>query len=122
VVSLLIGGVVCYILAWRLTAPIKKETAVEITLRALPGDNGPYALLTVRDHGPGVPEMALTEIFRPFYRVADARDRQSSGTGIGLAIVERALHAHNGTVAARNVPDGGLLVEIRLPIQEADTR
>jgi len=100
----------------------RKETAVEITLRTMPGEDGPYALLTVRDHGPGVPEVALTEIFRPFYRVADARDRQSGGTGIGLAIVERALRVHDGTVTARNVPDGGLLVEIRLPIRVADAR
>ncbi len=97
-----------------------KETAVEMTLRAMQGDGGPYAMLSVRDHGLGVPETALTDIFRPFYRVADARDRQSGGTGIGLAIVERALRVHNGTVTARNVPDGGLVVEIRLPIQEAD--
>lgn len=92
-------------------------TAVEIALNAVHHDGAPYAVLYVRDHGPGVPEKALTEIFRPFYRVADARDRQSGGTGIGLAIVERALHMHNGTVAARNAPDGGLVVEIRLPMQ-----
>lgn len=97
-------------------------TAVEIILRAMQHDGDSYAVLSVRDHGPGVPEMALTDIFRPFYRVADARDRQSGGTGIGLAIVERALHMHGGTVTARNAPDGGLIVEIRLPIQEAGTR
>jgi two-component system sensor histidine kinase CpxA len=95
-------------------------TAVEIVLRSMQHDSVSYAVLNVRDHGPGVPEMELTEIFRPFYRVADARDRQSGGTGIGLAIVERALHMHNGTATARNAPDGGLIVEIRLPMQEAD--
>ncbi|MDR3579245.1 MAG: ATP-binding protein [Oryzomonas sp.] len=93
-------------------------TAVEIVLHAVQHDGGPCAVLTVRDHGPGVPEAALTNIFRPFYRVADARDRQSGGTGIGLAIVERALHMHNGTVTARNALEGGLIVEIRLPIHE----
>ena len=91
-------------------------TSVEIALRALQDDGGSCAVLSVRDHGPGVPEAALADLFRPFYRVADARDRQSGGTGIGLAIVERALHLHSGTVTASNAPDGGLLVEIRMPL------
>jgi len=97
-------------------------TVVEISLCDMQHDGASYAVLRVRDHGPGVPETALADIFRPFYRVADARDRQSGGTGIGLAIVERALHMHNGTVTARNDPDGGLLVEIRLPMQDTDKR
>jgi two-component system sensor histidine kinase CpxA len=95
-----------------------KGTAVEIVLHAMQHDGGSWAVLSVRDHGPGVPETALADIFRPFYRVADARDRQSGGTGIGLAIVERAMHMHKGTVTARNAPEGGLIVEIRLPIQK----
>jgi two-component system sensor histidine kinase CpxA len=77
------------------------------------------ALLTVRDHGPGVPEMALSEIFRPFYRVDDARDRPkgsaSGGAGLGLAIVERAVTSHSGQVHASNAADGGLVVEIHIP-------
>jgi signal transduction histidine kinase len=74
-----------------------------------------YAEIVVRDHGMGVPEDALTEIFRPFYRVDDARDRASGGTGLGLAITERAVRLHGGTVTAINAPDGGLIVTIRLP-------
>jgi len=73
------------------------------------------AIIRVRDHGAGVPEAALADIFRPFYRVADARDRASGGVGLGLAITERAVRSHGGTVTARNAPDGGLLVELRLP-------
>jgi two-component system sensor histidine kinase CpxA len=63
-----------------------------------------------------VPEATLTELFRPFYRVAEARDRQSGGTGIGLAIAERALNLHHGTITARNVAEGGLIVEIHVPL------
>ncbi len=58
---------------------------------------------------------SLAKLFLPFYRVADARDRQSGGTGIGLAITERAVRLHSGTVNARNATGGGLLIEIRLP-------
>jgi signal transduction histidine kinase len=73
------------------------------------------AKITVRDHGAGVPEDALAEIFRPFHRVDDARDRQSGGTGLGLAITERAVRLHGGTVTAMNAPDGGLIITISLP-------
>ena len=69
----------------------------------------------VRDHGAGVPEEALADLFRPFFRVADARDRTTGGTGLGLAITERAVRYHGGKVTATNAPDGGLVVEIRLP-------
>ncbi len=73
-------------------------------------------VIQVTDQGPGVPVTALDKMFEPFYRVADARDRQSGGTGIGLAIAERAVILHKGTIAASNPTEGGLLVEIRLPL------
>jgi two-component system sensor histidine kinase CpxA len=75
------------------------------------------AQITVRDHGAGVPESALAEIFRPFYRVDDARDRESGGTGLGLAITERSVRLHGGSVTAANAPDGGLVVRITLPLE-----
>jgi len=73
-------------------------------------------LLTITDQGPGVPEESLGKLFEPFYRVAAARDRQTGGTGIGLAIAERAIKLHSGTIVAKNRPEGGLLIEITLPI------
>ena len=72
-------------------------------------------LITVADQGPGVPDEELDKIFEPFYRVADARDRQSGGTGIGLAIAEQAVRLHGGAITASNRPGGGLLVAISLP-------
>ena len=66
--------------------------------------------------GPGVPEKQLCDIFRPFYLLAEARDRQSGGTGIGLAIAERIVTLHGGRVTARNLPSSGLEVEITLPL------
>jgi two-component system sensor histidine kinase CpxA len=96
-------------------------TAVEIALRGVQEGGALYAVITVRDHGSGVPEESLTKLFLPFYRVAEARDRQSGGTGIGLAITDRAVKLHSGTVSARNAADGGLLVEIRLPVTVVTT-
>jgi two-component system, OmpR family, sensor histidine kinase CpxA len=90
-------------------------TAVEITLRVEDAGDDSTAVISVRDHGPGVPEESLDDLFRPFYRVTEARDRQSGGTGLGLAITERAVRLHGGAVKAVNAPGGGLLVEIRLP-------
>ena len=62
-----------------------------------------------------MPEEELEKLFRPFYRIDDARGRQTGGVGLGLAITERAVRLHGGTVKASNRPDGGLQVEIRLP-------
>ena len=74
------------------------------------------AVISVRDHGPGVSDDQLARLFEPFYRIADSRDRESGGTGLGLSITERAVRLHGGTVDARNATDGGLIIEIRLPI------
>ncbi|CBE70243.1 MAG: HAMP domain-containing protein [Candidatus Methylomirabilis oxygeniifera] len=93
-----------------------EQTQVDITVSRRSGRSGDEVVIRVRDHGPGVPQSALSQLFLPFYRVADARDRQSGGTGIGLAITERAVHLHNGTVTAANAQDGGLIVDIVLPI------
>lgn len=76
-------------------------------------------VITVRDHGAGVPENALAEIFRPFYRVDDARVREGTseggGVGLGLAIAERAVRLHRGSARAVNHSAGGLIVTIILP-------
>ncbi len=71
--------------------------------------------LSVRDHGPGVPESAIEDIWKPFYRVSDDRARKTGGAGIGLAITHGAIIAHGGTVSAKNAEGGGLLVEMKLP-------
>jgi two-component system sensor histidine kinase CpxA len=96
-----------------------ENTQVDVSLSRRPNASGASAIVRIRDHGPGVPEDALTKLFLPFYRVADARDRQTGGSGIGLAITERAVRLHGGAVTASNAPDGGLLVEITLPLPQA---
>jgi signal transduction histidine kinase len=94
----------------------KEGTPVEIRLSRERDESQECAVIRVRDHGSGVPEEKLADLFRPFYRIADARDRQSGGTGLGLAITQRAVKLHGGHVEARNAPDGGLQIEIRLPV------
>jgi signal transduction histidine kinase len=92
-------------------------TSVKVSLRCeRDGAAAREAVLRVRDEGPGVPEDALKEIFRPFYRVDDSRTRETGGVGLGLAITERAVRLHGGAVSAANVHGGGFVVEIRLPL------
>jgi two-component system sensor histidine kinase CpxA len=89
-----------------------EETSVEISVEC---GNG-QGIVRVRDHGPGAPESDLENLFRPFYRVAGARERNTGGVGLGLAITERAVARHGGSIAAANADDGGLIIEMKLPI------
>jgi two-component system sensor histidine kinase CpxA len=101
-------------------------TSVEVRLEEGVGQqNGasvPEAVVRVTDSGPGVPEDALDKLFRPFYRIDDARGRQTGGVGLGLAITDRAVRLHGGTIRVSNRPQGGLMVEIRLPLASEETR
>jgi two-component system sensor histidine kinase CpxA len=84
------------------------------------GVGKPEAVVRVTDSGPGVPEDALDKLFRPFYRIDDARGRQTGGVGLGLAITDRAVRLHGGTIRVSNRPQGGLMVEIRLPLSSSE--
>jgi two-component system, OmpR family, sensor histidine kinase CpxA len=100
----------------------REGTTVEIALRREVVAGSPRVRITVRDHGPGVPEAALPYIFEPFYRVGEARERTTGGVGLGLTIAHRTIRLHGGTLAAANAPDGGLVVELGLPAPAADLR
>lgn len=90
----------------------EERTKVEVTIA--PETSGTMAI-TVLDHGPGVPEAALAHLFEPFYRVDEARARETGGTGVGLAICHRVVQLHGGTITARNNRPHGLSVRIVLP-------
>src|SRR5438132_4309656 len=94
----------------------REGTEVEIRLEKAQDAKGSEAVVRVTDSGPGVPEEDLHKLFRPFYRLDDARNRQTGGVGLGLAITERTVRLHGGRVKAANRPEGGLIVEIRLPL------
>jgi len=90
-----------------------RYTEVDTTIKvSLESENG-LALIRVRDFGQGVPEDELKNLFRPFYRVGEARERKTGGIGLGLAIAEQAIYAHKGEITATNMPDG-LEIVIRL--------
>jgi signal transduction histidine kinase len=75
------------------------------------------AQILVEDEGPGISEEELKEIFKPFYRTLHARINQKLGAGLGLAISERAVNLHSGSIKASNRCDGkGLQVAIQIPI------
>jgi two-component system OmpR family sensor kinase len=76
--------------------------------------DGAALRISVRDHGPGVPEPDLEKIFEPFFRVG--RD-SGDGYGQGLAIARRVIEAHGGEIRAANDAGGGLRVEIVLPVK-----
>lgn len=98
-----------------------ENTAVEVRLEKMSGA-AQKAVVTIRDHGAGVPDRDLEKIFQPFYRVDDARDREAGGVGLGLAIAERAIRLHGGNVKATNVSDGGLVVTIAVPLGNTPER
>jgi two-component system OmpR family sensor kinase len=72
-------------------------------------------VISIRDRGPGVPERDLERIFEPFYRVAESRDRDTGGEGIGLAITAQVMKAHGGSAKAANSEHGGFEVRLNLP-------
>ncbi|GIU22528.1 two-component sensor histidine kinase [Shewanella colwelliana] len=72
--------------------------------------------LTIADDGPGIEdERDLQAIFEPFYRPQSARERESGGWGLGLAIAKAAIDAHKGKITASNLSPHGLKITIRLP-------
>jgi signal transduction histidine kinase len=72
------------------------------------------AVVHVRAYGSGVPDEMLTNIFKPFFRVDDCRHTPTGGVGLGLAIVQRAVQQHGGSVRATNAKPG-LMMSITLP-------
>ena len=78
-------------------------------------EKGGVVSITVADNGPGIPASELEEVFKPFYRPGFARQRETGGVGLGLAIVRTCVEACGGTVKCRNRSPKGLEAEIRLP-------
>lgn len=71
----------------------------------------------IEDSGPGVPDEALPLLFDRLYRIEKSRNRKTGGSGLGLAICKSIVEMHNGSIRALNVQDGGLMIEIVLPLE-----
>ena len=95
------------------------DTAPDVTVSRSPEG---YAVIAVRDHGPGVPESERERIFEPFYRLAGSAEI-GRGSGLGLALVRQIARHHGGEVQCRAAPGGGSIFAIALPATEsADQR
>jgi two-component system sensor histidine kinase CpxA len=98
--------------AVRFTPP---GTSVEVILEIDRSAPKILALLSVRDHGPGVPQDSLQAIFQPFIRISSEAET-SNGNGLGLAIAFEAIRLHGGTIRAANLSPTGLVITIQLPV------
>jgi signal transduction histidine kinase len=83
----------------------------EVSLRP----EGKEYLVTIDDHGPGIPEDELDRVFRPFFRLEASRNRESGGAGLGLAIARSVVRAHGGDIVLKNRVEGGLRAIVSLP-------
>ncbi|WP_279349825.1 HAMP domain-containing sensor histidine kinase [Streptomyces endophytica] len=86
---------------------------------------GGRLVIRVRDHGPGIPEEVLPHVFDRFYKASASRPR-SEGSGLGLSIALENAHIHGGEITAANLPEGGAVFTLRLPMDASpladDTR
>jgi signal transduction histidine kinase len=100
------------------TAPLKVEairscaSPIEITVQPFEQS----AVLSVVDHGPGLPPEQLDKVFERFYRTDTARTRASGGSGLGLSITATIVDAHGGDVSAHPTPGGGATFVLRVPL------
>jgi two-component system, OmpR family, osmolarity sensor histidine kinase EnvZ len=73
-------------------------------------------IITVEDNGPGIPEEEREEVFRPFYRLDNARNQDSGSTGLGLAIARDIARLHGGDIVLDESELGGLKVTLKVPV------
>ena len=79
-------------------------------------------LIRVDDDGPGIPRDRLEEVLKPFHRLDTARQRNTRGMGLGLAIVAKTVEQEGGRLTLANRPEGGLRVEICLYLNRPEAK
>ena len=95
-----------------LSNAIKYSDSGTITLRTRMETT--YYILEVEDEGCGIQKKDMEKIFDRFYRVDDARSRQSGGSGLGLPIVRSIIEAHGGNIEVESTYGKGTLFRIKL--------
>ena len=78
--------------------------------------SGRFLTVVVDDDGPGIPAEMREEVFKPFFRLDEARNLDASGTGLGLAIARDIARSHGGDVTLTESPMGGLRATVRVPV------
>lgn len=91
---------------------VKYGGRARIRVRAQGGE----AIVHVDDDGPGLPPQELERVFEPFYRHEPSRNRETGGTGLGLATVRSVVLAHGGRATLENRRDAGLRARVALPL------
>lgn len=86
------------------------------TVRVEARNSGRFLTVTVDDDGPGIPEAMREDVFKPFFRLDEARNLDASGTGLGLAIARDIARGHGGDVTLAESPMGGLRATVRVPV------
>jgi signal transduction histidine kinase len=71
--------------------------------------------IVVADHGPGIPEAEIEQVFEPFYRVEGSRSRATGGVGLGLSVARDIARAHGGELVLRNRVGGGIEAILTMP-------
>ena len=71
--------------------------------------------VTIRDHGPGIPDEEMDRVFKPYFRLDKSRNLATGGIGLGLTIAQTIVRRHGGDITLRNHPSGGLEATVRLP-------
>jgi signal transduction histidine kinase len=71
--------------------------------------------IAVADRGPGIASELREKVFAPFFRLEPSRNRQTGGTGLGLAVARSIARRHGGDIVLADNPGGGLLVQVQLP-------
>jgi heavy metal sensor kinase len=93
-------------------------SSIHVSLRIVGSDTEPaqFAELAIQDEGPGIPEGAQRRVFDRFYRLDEARSRDSGGFGLGLPIAKWAVEAHGGTINVKTSFPTGAIFCIKLPV------
>ena len=78
--------------------------------------DGRFMTVHVDDDGPGIPAESREDVFRPFFRLDEARNQDAGGTGLGLAIARDIARSHGGEIQLADAPIGGLRASVRVPV------
>ncbi|MBI0162320.1 two-component sensor histidine kinase [Bartonella sp. M0283] len=73
-------------------------------------------VIIIDDDGPGIPANMREEVFKPFFRLDEARNQDASGTGLGLSIAQDIARSHGGNIVLDDSPTGGLRVIVEIPL------